>query len=78
MAGAYGSRLRQLFGNRVFGPEEPFVSRIQNFYIRKIMLKVELDASMSKLKNILRQTHESFMSDPSMRQLVVSYDVYPV
>lgn len=78
MAGAYGSRLRQLFGNRVFGPEEPFVSRIQNFYIQKIMLKVELDASMSKLKNILRQTHESFMSDPSMRQLVVYYDVDPV
>ncbi len=78
LADAYGTRLRQLFGNRVFGPEEPFVSRIQNFYIRKIMLKVELTASMTKLKRILRQTHEQFMADPAMRQLTVYYDVDPM
>lgn len=78
LADAYGARLRQLFGNRVFGPEEPYVSRIQNFYIRKIMLKVELEASMNKLKQILRQTHEQFMADPAMRQLVVYYDVDPM
>ncbi|MCM1022079.1 MAG: primosomal protein N' [Muribaculum sp.] len=78
LADLYGQRLRQLFGTRVYGPEEPYISRIQNFYIRKIMLKVELEASMTKLKRILRQTHEQFMSDPAMRQLIVYYDVDPM
>ncbi len=79
VAVAYGRRLRELFGNRVFGPEEPLVGRVQNMYIRKLMLKVELTASMSKLKEILRalneELHQSRM--PAMRGAQVYYDVDP-
>ncbi|MDE6100801.1 MAG: primosomal protein N', partial [Paramuribaculum sp.] len=58
LASVYANRLRQLFGNRVFGPEEPAVARVQTFYIRKIMLKIEVSASMKKVKEILRATLE--------------------
>lgn len=76
---AYGKRLRELFGNRVLGPEEPHVGRVQSFFIRKIMLKVELNASMKKVKEILRNTliemHEARNS--AIRSAVVYYDVDP-
>lgn len=76
---AYGRRLRQLFGNRVFGPEEPTVSRVQTFYIRKIMLKIEVEASMKRVREILREVyiemHESRMH--AVKSAVVYYDVDP-
>lgn len=78
IATIYASRLRQLFGNRVFGPEEPMISRIQSLYIRKIMLKVEINASMSKVKQILRDTYEQMHQHPRMKGMIVYYDVDPM
>lgn len=74
----YAKRLHDLFGNRVFGPEEPHVSRVQSLYIRKIMLKVETEASMRKVKEILRSVYEEFMTEKSLRSLLVYYDVDPM
>ena len=68
---------RNCFGNRVFGPEEPHVSRIQSLYIRKIMLKIETEASMRKVKTILRNVYEEFMVEKSLRSMIVYYDVDP-
>jgi primosomal protein N' (replication factor Y) len=73
----YTRRLQELFGNRVFGPEEPHVSRIQSLYIRKIMLKIETEASMRKVKAILRNVYEEFMVEKSLRSMIVYYDVDP-
>lgn len=79
LAVAYGRRLRELFGNRVLGPEEPNVARVQSFFIRKLMLKVEINASMKKVKEILRNTliemHQARNS--AIRSAVVYYDVDP-
>lgn len=78
-ASQYGARLKELFGNRVYGPEEPHVSRIQSLYIRKIMLKVETEASMRKVKEILRTTYESYISqNVQMKALIIYYDVDPM
>lgn len=77
VADAYASKLRALFGQRVFGPEEPMVGRIQGLYIRKIMLKIEANASMSKIKELLRQTYIDMHSMPQMKGTLVYYDVDP-
>lgn len=74
----YASKLRELFGNRVFGPEEPMISRIQSLYIRKIMLKIEINASMKKVKQILRDTYEQMHKLPRMKGIIVYYDVDPM
>lgn len=78
IATLYASRLHQLFGNRVFGPEEPLISRIQSLYIRKIMLKIEVGASMNKIKSILRDTYEQMHQNPRMKGVIVYYDVDPM
>jgi primosomal protein N' (replication factor Y) len=77
IASAYGAELRRLFGNRVFGPEEPQIGKVQNLYIRKLMLKVELEASMSKIKEILRDVYVRMCKQQSMKGMIVYYDVDP-
>lgn len=78
IAKIYGDRLRELFGTRVQGPAKPPVGRIQSLYIRQIMLKVELNASMVKVKEILRALQAELHAQlPAMRSLVLQYDVDP-
>ncbi len=77
VADTYAARLRALLGNRVYGPEEPLVGRVQGLYIRKIMLKIEVGASMVKVKELLRQTYIDMHSLPQMKGTVVYYDVDP-
>lgn len=79
IAAAYAQRMRELFGTRVQGPARPAVARVQMMYIRQIMLKVELNASLSKIKEILRDLHgELHAKIPAMRSLVLYYDVDPM
>ena len=67
-AAGYAETLRHLFGNRILGPDEPHIARIQSLYIRTI----------SKVKAILRSVYEAQMADKSLRSLVVYYDVDPM
>ena len=41
------------------------------------MLKIEVNASVSRIKELLRQTYIDLHSDPAMKQTVVYYDVDP-
>lgn len=75
----YSNLLRQVFGSRVLGPEAPVVSRIQQFYIRQIVLKMENEVSMMKVKKILRQLYENMVNaDSRMKSVILYYDVDPV
>lgn len=77
VADIYAERLRSLLGRRVYGPEEPAVSRIQGLYIRKIMLKIENNASITKVKELLRSVYIEMHSLPDMKGTIVYYDVDP-
>lgn len=77
LANIYAARLRELFGNRVSGPQEPMVARVKLMYIRKIMLKIEVEASMTKVKEILRNLYIQTASSPLTRGLRLYYDVDP-
>lgn len=70
--------MRQVFGERVLGPEKPFVSRVATWYLQSIMLKVEAGASMKKVKDLLRQITASIAADPAIRTSQIYYDVDPV
>lgn len=78
LAGAYGRRLRELFGNRVFGPEEPHVARIKQLHIMRIMIKIETEASMKKVKHILRETYLEMDAARALNGAQVYYDVDPM
>lgn len=79
MAVRYSNMLRQVFGQRVLGPEAPMVARIQNMYIRQIVIKIETGASMAKVKQALRSIYEQMLAaDSRMRSVYLFYDVDPV
>jgi primosomal protein N' (replication factor Y) len=78
MAVRYSNLLRQVFGKRVLGPEAPMVARVQSYYIRQIVLKMELAASMTKVKKILRDLYEQLIAvDSRMRTIRLYFDVDP-
>ncbi len=76
-ASIYASALRQIFGTRISGPQEPAIGRVQSMYIRKIMLKAELEMSMKYIKDILRAEYVKLSASPIMRSLIIYYDVDP-
>ena len=78
LAAEMGSRLRQVFGSRILGPDAPPVARIQLLYIRKIVVKVEPGASLSKVREQLLYLRQSLMAHPDYRSAQIYYDVDPM
>lgn len=71
------AQLRAGLGDRVLGPDKPPVARIQTLFIKKMIVKVEQTASMSKVRNYLLAVQHAVMADERFRSLVVYYDVDP-
>lgn len=67
--------LRQVFGQRVLGPDTPPVSRVQLLYIRQLLVKVELTASLAEARKRLRAIQQHILSQPRYRSAQVYYDV---
>lgn len=74
----YANCLRKLLGNRVNGPDEPYVARIQSLYIRRIMLKIENNASITKVKKLLNDLRIEMTNQKLLSGAVLYYDVDPV
>ena len=70
--------LRQGLGERVLGPDQPPIARIQTLFIKKIVVKVEQQASLSKVRAYLRQVQRMIVEDERFRSLIVYYDVDPM
>lgn len=77
-ASIFASKLRNLFKDRILGPEFPLVSRIKNEYIKQIIIKVERDASVVKAKNVLQNQIEQFKTHKEYKSLRISIDVDPM
>ena len=67
--------MRQIFGDRVLGPDTPPVGRIQQMHIRQILLKVELAAPMAEARQRLRQLQAHLLSLPAYKSAQFYYDV---
>ncbi len=67
--------LRQIFAHRVLGPDMPPVARVQSMYIRKVLLKLEPEASMVEARRRLQQVQQYLLARPEYRAAVLYYDV---
>lgn len=74
----YATRLRSLLGNRVSGPDEPHVARVQSLYIRRIMLKIENNASITKVKKLLNDVRIEMTNLKLLSGAILYYDVDPM
>ena len=75
MADTMAAKLRMVFGNRVLGPDKPPVARIQTLFIKKIVLKIENNASMNEVRERLLQIQKEMIEEPQFKSLLVYYDV---
>jgi primosomal protein N' (replication factor Y) len=48
-----GDYLKQVFGERVLGPEFPLINRIQNWYLKDILIKIEKEKSLKAARDII-------------------------
>jgi primosomal protein N' (replication factor Y) len=67
--------LRKIFGRRVLGPDTPPIGRIQNMFIRKIILKVELKANLSEARQRLKQLQTYLLEQPQYKSAQFYFDV---
>ena len=72
-----GEDLRSIFGTRVLGPEYPLISRIQLWYIKNILIKIEKDKYLAKAKLLIREAIERTEKLEGASSLRISVDVDP-
>lgn len=73
-----GSRLRQIFGDRVLGPDKPSVARVKTLHIRKLMLKLELGIDLRRVRQCLREVQSAMLRAKTYGALQIYYDVDPL
>ncbi|MCE2742761.1 MAG: primosomal protein N' [Fluviicola sp.] len=73
----FAKSLREIFKERVLGPEFPVVARVNNQFIKVIKLKIERDAPEKKIKERINELIDSFYSAPVNKSIRLLIDVDP-
>ena len=72
------SRLRQIFADRVLGPDKPSVARVKTESIRKIVLKLELGIDLQLARRCMQEARAALMQDKRYAAMTVYFDVDPL
>jgi len=72
-----GSNLKEAFGKRVLGPEFPLISRIQLWYIKTILLKLEKDKPAAKARELIMEAIERLEKEKGASSVRIAIDVDP-
>ena len=72
-----GEDLRKSLGNRVLGPEFPVISRIQLWYIKNILIKIEREKPLSRAKELITDSIEKIGKIKGAGALRIDIDVDP-
>ncbi|MCL2596962.1 MAG: primosomal protein N' [Paludibacter sp.] len=70
--------MRSTFGSKVLGPNDPVVARVQNLYIKQILLKIEIAASAEKAKQILTEQITQLLENQNFKSVLVNVDIDPM
>lgn len=72
------SRLRQMFADRVLGPDKPSVARVKTESIRKIVLKLELGIDLQLARRCMYEARTALMQDKRYATMTIYFDVDPL
>ena len=73
-----GRHMREIFDERILGPDLPPVAKVKQLYIRKIVLKVENGLSQYKINEVLKNIQQAYCEQPRYRSIVMYYDIDPL
>jgi primosomal protein N' (replication factor Y) len=72
------NEMRKTETGKVLGPATPFVSKINNFYIREVLVKSSLDSKqLAETKHALQQVLDKMKALPELKSVSVHVDVDP-
>lgn len=71
------NELKQIFGNRILGPEYPIIKRINNLYLKQITIKIERELSPKKIKAKIHEIIDDFYSKVPFKSIRINIDVDP-
>lgn len=69
--------LREVFKERVLGPEYPIIPRINNYFLKQITLKIERDVNNRQVKEKIQELIDVFYSVPTNKAVRMHVDVDP-
>jgi primosomal protein N' (replication factor Y) len=72
-----GDDLRRSLGSRVLGPEIPVIARIQLWYIKNILIKIEREKPLAKAKELIMESVERIRRSNGAGTLRIDIDVDP-
>jgi primosomal protein N' (replication factor Y) len=73
-----GNALREIFKERVLGPDSPLIKRIQNLFLKEIRLKIERNAPEKKVKEKIKSVIDQFYVKTENKSVRVVIDVDPM
>lgn len=73
----FSQSLKETFDYRVLGPSRPPISRIQSLYIQTILIKIENQASIQKVRESIYHYQNISLNDPEFKSILLHYDVDP-
>ena len=73
----FSNVLKQSYNGTILGPTFPAVSRIRNFYIKELIVKVDSNLNSNSLKILLNKVFKSFQTISGFRNVRVNFDVDP-
>lgn len=76
-AEAFANILKQSLGDRVLGPEYHYIPRINNYYIKNILVKIERNNNYKSLRQTFTKCYDIFTENGEYRNVRISLDVDP-
>ena len=71
------SAIKNMIDFQILGPEFPIVSRINNFYIKVLLIKIDDFAYLKSTKNNLSKLLKRFAEYPEFKSVKISVDIDP-
>lgn len=74
-ADLFVSKIKPSLVNMVLGPNKAVISRIQQYYIREILLKLDCNISALKIREFLKEVELQIRENSEFKYLQIYYDV---
>jgi len=73
----FADSVRPILGSRLLGPDQPSIARINNFHYQQLLLKAEVTASATKVREVLLWAQDALKQEPAYKSVQVLFDVDP-
>ena len=77
-ADSLANKLKLRLKNRVLGPDVPTIGRIQNKYIKQILVKIEISAPLHQAKQIIQDEIQGVTSQRPYNTVQIQLDIDPI